>query len=185
MTSPILTSSYNYDNRAQRWRDSASGKFLSGDAVNAEMFRHSDATHSTLESLTRQLYDKQISLSQWQIAVASELKDAHLAQAMFAAGGRNKFAADIASGKVSEAMALSRVAHYGDSSKASYWNEYIERSDGLLDWNDVPDDRECDVCPQIAAGGPYTKETIPSSPGDGKTPCKGRCRCTVSRRGER
>jgi hypothetical protein len=207
MTSPITTSAYNYDNRAQRWRDSASGQFISSDSVNAEMFRHSDATHSTLENLTRQLYGGQISLSQWQIAVASELKDAHLAQAMFAAGGRanmgfaefgrvgqtlreqygflNKFAADIASGKVSEAMALSRVAHYGDSSKASYWNEYIERSDGLLDWNDVPDDRECDVCPQIAAGGPYTRETIPSSPGDGKTPCRGRCRCTVTRRGER
>lgn len=209
MTSPnqILDSTFNFDNRSQRWRDSSNGRFISSERVNAEMFRHSDATHSTLESLTRQLYAGDINLARWQIAVASELKDAHLAQAMFAVGGRDNmgfaefgrvgqtlreqygylatFAEQIARGEVSESMALSRIAHYGDSSKASYWNEYIEKSDGLLDWNASADERNCWKCPVIAAGSPYTKDTIPSSPGDGNTPCLGKCRCTVTRRGER
>jgi hypothetical protein len=208
MTSPtILTSAYNFDNRAQRWCDSATGKFLSNDSVFEEMFRHSDATHSTLESLTRSLYSGDISLSQWQIAVASELKDAHLAQSMFAVGGRanmgfaefgrvgqtlreqygflSQFADDIAAGKVSEAMALSRIAHFGDSAKQSYWNEYADKSTGLIDWIlGAFDERNCNLCPQYAANSPYTKETLPARPADGTTPCKGRCRCTLSRRGE-
>ncbi len=204
MTTPILDR-IRYENSTERWRDTSTGRFIPQATVADEMLRHSDATHSTLEALTRQLYAGDINLARWQVAVASELKDAHLAQAMFGAGGRanmgfaefgrvgqtlreqysylDKFAADIAAGRVSEAMALSRVAHYGDSSKASYWNEFIARSDGLLYWDDVPDKNECGVCPQIAAGSPYTKETIPSSPGDGKTPCKGRCRCRVRRGG--
>ena len=208
MTTPILDSLFNFDNAAQRWRDSSTGRFVSNEAVQDEMFQHSDATHSSLESLTRSLYSGDISLAQWQVAVASELKDAHLAQAMYAVGGRanmgfaefgrvgqtlreqyaylDKFAQDIAAGNVSESMALSRIAHYGDSCKQSYWNEYIEKSSGLLDWNlGATDEQNCGDCPRIAGGSPYTKETIPSSPADGATQCKGRCRCYVTRRGER
>src|SRR5688572_15782723 len=136
MTSPILTSLYNFDNRSQRWRDSATGRYIPESAVHTEMFRHSDATHTRLESLTRSLYAGDINLSQWQISAAMELKNAHLAQAMYAVGGRanmgsaefgrvgqtlreqyaflDKFAQEIANGTVSESMALSRIAHYGD-----------------------------------------------------------------------
>jgi hypothetical protein len=206
MTTPtILTSAYNFDNRAQRWRDSATGKFLSNDSVFEEMFRHSDATHSTLEALTRSLYSGDISLSQWQIAVASELKDAHLAQSMFAVGGRanmgfaefgrvgqtlreqygflSQFADDIASGKVSLQQALNRIGMYGDGATQSYWAEYIEASTGLIDWV-LGSEKSCGKCPIIAAGSPYRKETLPSIPCDGSTPCLTRCKCTIHRRGE-
>lgn len=208
MTTPTRDSTYRFDNRTQRWHDSATNRFVSTQRVQDEMFRHSDATHSMLETLTRQLYSGEKSLSEWQVAVASELKDAHLAQSMFAVGGRanmgfeefgrvgqtlreqyaylHEFAQQIAKGEVSERMALARIAHFGDSSKASYWNEYIDKSDGLLDWHlGASDERNCNLCPQYAANSPYTRETIPASPGDGSTPCKGRCRCTVTRRGER
>jgi len=203
MTTPLLNTT-SYDNRSQRWRDSSTGRFISEDRVNQEMFALTEKTYSTLESLTRSLYAGNIDLAQWQIGVASELKDAHLAQAMFGAGGRanmgnvewgrvgqtlreqygylDKFAQDIASGNVSEAMALSRIDHYGDSSRQSYWNEYVEHSDGLLDWHLGATEKHCGRCPEIAAGGPYTKETIPSMPGDGSTPCLGHCDCTVTRR---
>lgn len=207
MTSPILDSVFNFDNTARRWRDSISGRFVANEAVRNEMFKHSDATHATLESLTHSLYAQDISLIQWQIAVASELKDAHLAQSMFAVGGRDnmgfaefgrvgqtlreqygfldKFAQEIANGTVSEAQALARLNMYGDSAKQSYWNEYIEKSSGLLDWNlGALDEQNCNDCPRIAAGSPYTKETIPSSPADGNTQCLGKCRCYITRRGE-
>lgn len=209
MTSPnqILDSTLNFDNRVQRWRDSSNGRYVSADNVNAEMFRHSDATHSTLEALTRQLYAGQIQLPQWQIAVASELKDAHLAQAMFAVGGRDnmgfaeygrvgqtlreqysfldKFAADIAAGRVSEGQALARANMYGNAATQSYWGEYIDKSSGLLDWElGAVDEGNCNLCPSFAAGSPYTKDTIPAIPCDGTTPCKTRCRCRIKRRGE-
>lgn len=202
MTSPILTSAYNYDNRAQRWRDSASGKFLSNQSVTDEMFRHSDATHSSLESLTRSLYAGDINLSQWQIAVASELKDAHLAQAMFAVGGRanmgfaefgrvgqtlreqyaflNNFANDIAAGRVSLAQALNRVDMYGDASKQSYWAEYAERSDGLMNYVLHPAEH-CPDCLERVAGNPYKRENLRGYPGDGSTRCGPRDMCTLER----
>jgi hypothetical protein len=206
MTSPtILTSAYNFDNRAQRWRDSASGKFLSNDSVFEEMFRHSDATHSTLEALTRQLYAGDISLSQWQIAVASELKDAHLAQSMFAVGGRvnmgfaefgrvgqtlreqygflSQFADDIAAGKVSEAMALSRINMYGNAATQSYWSEYAKASTGLIDWR-LGVAEHCGDCVSIANGSPYTEASLPAYPCDGSTKCLSNCKCTLERRGE-
>ncbi len=205
MTTPTIER-IRYENSTERWRDTSTGRFIPQATVADEMFRHSDATHSTLEALTRQLYAGDIQLAQWQVAIASELKNAHLAQAMFAAGGRanmgfaefgrvgqtlreqyaylDKFAQEIANGTVSEAMALSRVSHYGDSAKQSYWGEYAERSSGLLDWIlGAYDERNCNLCPQYAADSPFTKETLPAFPADGTTPCKGRCRCRLSRRG--
>jgi hypothetical protein len=35
----------------------------------------------------------------------------------------------------------------------------------------------CEVCPVYAAGGPYTRATLPAVPGDGSTPCVTQCRC--------
>lgn len=202
MTSPILASTYNYENASKRWKNSQNGQYVSASAVEAEMFRHSDATHSTLEQLTRQLYGGQINLSQWQIAVASELKDAHLAQAMFAVGGRkntgfeefgrvgqtlreqygflNRFAAEIANGTVSQGQALTRIKMYGNAATQSYWAEYIEKSDGLLDWV-LGSEKSCPRCPIIAAGSPYTKASLPAIPCDGSTPCLTNCKCSIRR----
>lgn len=206
MTSPILNSTFNFDNRSQRWRDSISGKFVANATIVSEMRHQQVATHSTLESLTKELYSGNISLANWQVAVASELKDAHLAQAMFAVGGRDnmgfaefgrvgqtlreqygfldKFAQDITSGTVSEAQALARIKQYGNASQQSYWGEYIEASTGLFDYVLHPAEH-CGDCVARAAGNPYTKETMQGIPGDGSTKCKANDMCTIERRGER
>jgi hypothetical protein len=205
MTSPILTSTYNYDKRSERWRNSSTGRFVSNDAVVGEMRRHQTATYGTLDSLTKQLYAGQINVGQWQVAVASELKDAHLAQAMFGAGGRrnmgfaefgrvgqtlreqygflDRFAQEIAAGKISEAQALARIEMYGDASQQSYWAEYAERSSGLLYYRLNPAEH-CSDCIAREAGNPYTKETLRGYPGDGSTKCKTRDKCTIERGGE-
>lgn len=201
MTTPIITQ-VNYDNSAQRWRHSSDGRFVSESAVNAEMFKHSDATHSMLESLTQRLYAGQLQTSQWQAAVAQELKSAHLAQAMFAAGGRanmnnaawgrvgqtlkeqygflNRFAQQIAAGQVSEAQALARIQMYGNAATQSYWSEYAERSTGQLEWQ-LSAAEHCAGCVSNANGSPYTRETLPNYPGDGGTECLSNCKCTLSR----
>lgn len=201
MTSPILTSTYNYDNRAERWRDSASGRFVSNDNVTAEMQRHQTATYSTLEGLTNQLYAKQISLAEWQLGVAAELKDAHLAQAMFGAGGRanmgfrefgrvgqtlreqygflNNFAADIAAGKVSQAQALARIRQYGSASQQSYWAEYAEANNGKQFYYVLHPAEHCPDCLARVAGNPYTKDTLQGYPGDGSTRCGPYDACTL------
>lgn len=201
MTTPILDSLFNFDNTAQRWRDSSTGRFVSNEAVVSEMRVHQEASYSTLESLTKSLYRGDISLAQWQIATASELKDAHLAQAIFAAGGRanmgqaewgrvgqtlreqygflDKFAQAIADGTVSEAQALARIDMYGDATQQSYWGEWAQGRKGKKIYYRLNISEHCSDCLDRVAGNPYTFETLRGYPGDGSTKCGARDKCTM------
>lgn len=193
---------YAYNNTAQRWYDTASGKFASETAVVDEMRVHQQATYTLLENATRQLYAGQLTLEQWQIVTAHELKDAHLAQAMFAVGGKrnmtqenwgrvghtlrdqygylNQFAIDIQSGNVSEAMALNRIKMYGDATQASYWREYKLATKEQIWWN-LNIAEHCDGCLTMAGGSPYNPQDLNQVPGDGNTPCLSKCQCTLTR----
>lgn len=192
-----------FEQSTQRWRNRTTGRFVSNERVTNEMRRHVSATFGTLDTLTEQLYDGSITVQQWQTAVASELKDAHLAQAMFAKGGRaNMTAADfgrvggvlrdeyryldgfaqaIANGRQSRAQALARIKQYGKATQQSYWREYALASRGNIIWQLNPAEH-CEDCIELAAGGPYTAETLPTYPGAGETQCRGNCNCTLERR---
>jgi len=192
---------YQYNNTAQRWYDPVNGRFVAETAVVDEMRVHQEATFSTLRGLTSQLYGGSITLEQWQIGVASELKDAHLAQSMFAVGGRNnmtsvefgrvggtlaneytflnQFALDIQAGTVSEAQALARINQYGRATQQSYWREYKLVSE-IVYWNLHPAEH-CGDCLSLAGGSPYKPEDLSQVPGDGNTQCRGNCHCTLSR----
>lgn len=39
----------------------------------------------------------------------------------------------------------------------------------------------CSDCPELAAGSPYTKDTLYTTPGAGDTPCLGYCDCELER----
>lgn len=201
MTTPTRDSTYNYDNATQRWRNSLNGQFVSNESVVAEMRRHQEATFTQLESLTNRLYNREISLAQWQLGTAAELKDAHLAQALFGAGGRqnmdfskwgrvgqtlreqyaylNRFAQDIADGKVSQAQALARIRQYGKVSQVSYWNEFAVQNKGKQFNYHLNPAEHCHPCIARVAGNPYTYETLQGIPGDGSTPCRGNDACTL------
>lgn len=192
---------YAYNNTAQRWFDTVNGKFVSESAVTDEMRIHQTATYNVLDNVTRQLYAGSITLEQWQIAVASELKDAHLAQSMFAVGGKNNmgqanygrvggtladeyrylanFASEIAAGTVSEAQALARIRQYGNATQASYWREYKLASE-LIYWN-LSVAEHCQSCITLASGSPYKPNELNQVPGDGNTQCRGNCKCTLTR----
>lgn len=193
---------YAYNNTAQRWFDTATGKFVSETAVVDEMRVHQQATYNVLDNVTRQLYAGQLTLEQWQIAAAYELKDAHLAQAMFAVGGKRNmtqanygrvggtladeyrylanFASEIAAGSVSEAQALARIRQYGNATQASYWREYRNATKELVYWNLNPAEH-CGDCLSLAGGSPYKPNELSHVPGDGNTQCRGNCKCTLSR----
>lgn len=201
MTAPTLDSTYRFDNKTQRWHDSATGRFVPRDNVIAEMRVHQEATFSTLERLTNRLYNREISLAQWQLGIASELKDAHLAQAMFGAGGRanmgftewgrvgqtlreqyaflDKFAADIAAGRQSQAQALARVKQYGLVSQGSYWNEFAAQNKTKKFNYRLGPTEHCGPCVARVAGNPYAYEDLQGVPGDGSTPCRGYDACTL------
>lgn len=50
------------------------------------------------------------------------------------------------------------------------------------DWELMALEDHCEDCPVIAAGGPYTKETLYTTPGAGDTPCLGNCKCRLVRK---
>lgn len=58
------------------------------------------------------------------------------------------------------------------------WVEALPDTTYFL-WRDVKDEAECTDCRRNARQGPYTRETLPSIPGDGRTRCKRNCRCEI------
>lgn len=201
MTTPSFP--YRYNNTYGKW-ETPTGQFISNDAVIAEMRVHQEVTVQAIQDYTNQLYSGAINVSQWQVAVASELKDSHLAQAMFAVGGKgnmtqanygrvggtladeyrylSNFASDIVAGRVSEAQAVARVAQYGQATQQSYHREFVEATpDGMvIYWNLNPADH-CGDCVSLASGSPYSPGDLPTVPGAGATECRGNCKCELHR----
>ena len=172
-----------YNEASRRWRDLSTGRFVAEQTVRDELNRHVDAAQINLQSITRQLYAGNITVDQWQIATALEIKEAHMANAMFSVGGRanmtpanwgrvggtlrdeyrylTRFANQIAAGQISEAQALARIQQYGNATGQSYWREW-ERL------NDAPEFRNLPSLSRV--------------PQDGSTGCRGNCRCFLERR---
>jgi len=71
---------------------------------------------------------------------------------------------------------------YGDALDSQFWNGYVA---GIPDGVDIywklgtPKTEHCPDCLDIAAGSPYTKETLPTTPGAGHTRCLTRCYCSL------
>lgn len=202
MTTPRPITDFGFDNNAQRWRDRRNGRFVSEDAVTAEMNHHQTATFNALEFHTNELYNGEITPRQWQMRIIDELKNAHLSQAMFGAGGVGNmnqsrygqvgatlrqqyryldgFTRDILAGNQSRAQALARIRQYGRATQQSYWNTYIRRFEGanVLIWWVLGVADHCEVCPSLAAGSPYTREQLGGRvPSNADTPCRANCNC--------
>ena len=196
-------SDFAYNNNAGRWTSVSSGRFVPTNDVVNQMRLHTAGTFSTLDSLTNQLYDGSITVQQWQLSVASELKDAHLAQAMFGAGGRRNmtsvefgrvggtlrseygfldgFAQDIANGNQSRAQSLARIRQYGRASQQSYWQEHrqsISNRNNLVSWV-LGIAEHCPDCSALADSSPHNPLELSIVPGSGGTRCRGNCNCTL------
>ncbi len=216
---------FNFDDVEQRWREillvggliainqqtsgTSQGQLVPETAVIEEMRVHQLSTFDVLQMLTNQLYSGGISIPEWQIGVASELKDGHLAQSMFAVGGRanmtsvefgrvggtlsseyrhlNAFAEGIANGTVSEAQALARVNQYGRATQQSYWSErtlIMANRGRMVNWVLHPAEH-CEAslgflgCVDLAADSPHDPNELTVFPGSGDTTCRGNCNCTL------
>lgn len=126
-----------------RYRDRATGRFVSELNVRADLDKYIDAKNAKLDALTSQLRNREISLTDWQLQMRNELRTAHNNAAMVAKGGRDqmtnadwgrtgrelrtqyeyldKWAADIASGKAPlDGRANARARLYGNASRGTY-----------------------------------------------------------------
>lgn len=122
---PILTSSlshdYGWNERAARYIDLTTGRFVSGRTIARELDKVINASQSNIEGVTQSLIDGNTTIEQWQVAMEREIRTIHTASGAAARGGwaqmnqsdwgwvgsqvrkqynwLDKFAADLASGK--------------------------------------------------------------------------------------
>ena len=96
----------------------------------------------------------------------------------------SRFAMDIARGETEEKRKIpepTRAAMYADASEAGYQiGASLGAPDGTLIWWVLGEAVHCPDCPLIAANSPFTRETLPTTPGAGQTKCKMHCRCYLS-----
>lgn len=102
----------------------------------------------------------------------------------------DKFAADIRSGRYTMEDGRIRLASlnnrtdlYVKKARGTANESFVTNSpkELLWDWEVGIDERHCLDCPEMAAAGPYTQDTLFSYPGDGSTECLGNCLCVLVR----
>ena len=187
---------------AGRYRDRATGRFVSELTVRRDLDSYIDAKNARLDSLTTQLRNREISLADWQTQMRNEIRTAHTNAAMVAKGGRDqmtnadwgrtgrelrtqyeyldKWAADIASGKVKlDGRANVRAQLYGDASRGTY--EQNRRATAATNGNQqerriLHAAESCADCLQYAALGWQPIGTLPRI---GQSQCRTNCKCTM------
>ena len=162
------------------WQLVGTGDMVSTAAIHQEVRNHAVLSSTMFDTMTVQLYQAQIAVSQWQNAMLAEIKDGHIADAIFGAGGIGnmtpeayarveatlakeakylaEFAQGISDGTVSELQARARARQYAQAMEQSYWNEWKA---GL----DVPEFSNLPLLENV--------------PGDGNTQCHGNCQCVL------
>lgn len=202
MTGAIAPSAILYDPRAGQYRD-ASGRFVRREKVLIAVEQENARTQIRLQALTRSLISGNLSLPEWEMQFARDLKNAHLRLAMLAAGGKermtqahygavgyelkrqyaflDKFAHDLAAGKLTPKQAIARASSYGQSGKIAFHRaEKIARkregfnvAKRLLD----PQAQHCNSCiaHQRSQWIPIDQIVEPGT----RCECQNNCRCRV------
>lgn len=185
-----------------RYRDRATGRFVSELNVRADLDKYIDAKNANLDALANQLRNREISLADWQLQMRNEMRNMHNAAAMVAKGGRaqmtqadwgrvgrelrnqyaylDKWAADIASGKAPlDGRLAYRARLYGQASRKTYEQERraIAAEKGNTQERRILHAAEsCDDCIEYAALG---WQPIGSLPAIGDSQCRSNCKCTT------
>ena len=162
------------------WQLVSTGDMVSTAAIHQEVRNHAVLSSTMFDTMTVQLYTAQIAVSQWENAMLAEIKDGHIADAIFGAGGIGnmtpeayarveatlakeakflaEFAQGISDGTVSELQARARARQYAQAMEQSYWNEWKADLDNPA-WQGLP--------------------LLDQVPGDGNTRCHGNCQCVL------
>jgi hypothetical protein len=197
-----LPSSVSYDPRVGQYR--RNGKFVSRADVLKALDGEVARTEVRLQAITRKLIAEKIDLPTWETEFAQELKRAHIRSGLFAAGGKDgmtpaayghlganlkeqyrkhldRFAHDLADGKLTEKQALIRSKMYGQSVRQTFFKveaatretEGFQLAKRELD----PQAQHCSSCLQYATNG-WTNIADIVPPGT-NCQCRGRCRCRI------
>jgi hypothetical protein len=136
---------FTFDPVSMRYRNAASGRFVSSQQVHGWMLDYSDNLGKSMRGLTEQLRAGQMDLRSWQLAMRDAVKAGHLATGMAAKGGRaqmtqadwgrlgnllrreyqylGRLADGIADGSIPlDGEVLRRSAQYGKAARETYEN---------------------------------------------------------------
>jgi len=205
---PEPTSPYIWLPDLQRYRDTATGRFVSSPEVRdwGQTSMNDSADHA--RGMAGALAERDISLGQWERNMRDQIKEEYIKQYLLGRGGRdlmtaedwgsiggslteqyswlNKFSAQIATGELSEKQIAARSEMYLRSAR-----EAFERGRGRAQpdvtevrWN-ITAAESCVDCIAYDDMGwqPITDDVFDGNlPGSGGTRCLTNCHCFTTRR---
>lgn len=201
MTPQKAVSPYRWNERAGRYINSA-GRFVTRAEIRSALDGAIQSAQGTIRSLAEQLRTGQISLAEWQISMAQEIKSAHLASAAVARGGfaqltqsdlgragqlirrqyeyLGNFARQIERGEVVlDGRFLNRAALYGEAPRATYHVfDSLEQAQHGYEWeeNVLNAAESCAECiAETERGRVPIGELIPI----GARTCLANCKCDI------
>lgn len=195
--------SYVYDSRTGRYHGPLpSYRLVSHQTIMGLVQQRIDYHANEITRLTNALVGERITLELWERGMAAELKSLYLQQTALAKGGwqnvtpadkrrvtmllreqftyLDRFANDIAAGRLSAAQILWRAGLYPLAGRQSYWKARDDamRKQGLTQERRIAigDAGTCSPCTDLAAKGWRRIGTLPAP---GGPPCSGinLCRC--------
>jgi hypothetical protein len=199
--------SFVWSAASQRYRDEATGRFVSQVAVNQAVDAVIKAGSQHMVTMTQALQTNQITLAEWQTQMATEIKMLHTGAAALGRGGwaqmtqsdwgwtgqriraqygwlRN-FAHDIAVGhQPMDGRLLARAAMYAEATRAT--QREMQRFNASVigrtqERNVLGAAEHCGGCLSATARGWVPLGTLPAI---GNRECRSRCRCSIVTRRE-
>lgn len=192
-----------YDPNSGQYRNLSSGRFVGRSQVLKLLDQEVGRTEARLAAHTRLLTQGTINLPEWQIRMAQTLKESHLRMGMFAAGGKermnpsltgatgvqlrkqyqylDRFAHDIAAGRLTPQQAIARSRLYGKSIKLTFFRveKLSRKSEGFMVGKRLldPQAKHCRSCIRHHRPDWVEIDQI-VSPGT-SCECQNNCRCQV------
>lgn len=200
-----LTPDFLWNERAAQYIDRSSGRFVSRQVIRDQLDKVMDASSKTMQAVSQQLRQGDISLAEWQTEMMQQIKTTHLAGAAMQRGGwqqmsqadfgrvgrivrdeynflRN-FAEQIASGKQKlDGTLQRRAAQYGQAGRETYYQFWGQDGDrrGFDEERSIlnPADHCKECISEDAKGFRPRGQMIPI----GQRTCRSNCRCDVELR---
>lgn len=188
------------------YRDLETGRFVSGAQVHSWSAAAGKASADAVGTMADMLAEGKLSVHDWTLLMRDEIKDAYIQQYVLAKGGLSqmtqrdwssiggmlgrdqyayldRFAREIADGKVSPAQIKRRAAMYVRSSREAFerGNARVHEDATEIRWAVSPEIENCSDCLEFQAMGWQKREDDPyhgAIPGSGNfTQCGVNCGC--------
>lgn len=200
-----LTPTYTWSARSQRYRHIATGRWVGRDTVRRALDTALQRSQADILRLGRDLQVGRLSLAEWQVATAKQLKAAHLASAAAARGGwaqmtqadygrvgyrlraeygyLTRLAGQVADGtQALDGRFLTRLAMYAQAPRGTYHAQErvgMREAGYTQERNVKAAGDSCQGCIDQTARGWVALGTLIQV---GSRDCLSRCRCTIQYR---